>query len=121
MIMMETFLDVADNTGAKEVMCIRVLGASKQRYARIGDIIVCSVVPPMTKVVGAVTRSLSFAGPVVTRVFNVPPLLKSAPLISFCSHRCVRFLFACQSSESRFVPNCPPQGNCVVVKHLKFG
>lgn len=34
---------VADNTGAKEVMCIKVLGGSKRRYARVGDVIVCSV------------------------------------------------------------------------------
>ena len=36
-------LNVADNSGAKEVMCIKVLGGSKRRYARIGDLIVCSV------------------------------------------------------------------------------
>lgn len=43
MIQQETRLAVADNTGAKEVACIKVLGGSKRRYARIGDIIVCSV------------------------------------------------------------------------------
>lgn len=43
MIQMETYLDVADNTGAKEAMCIRVLGSSRKRYAGIGDIIVASV------------------------------------------------------------------------------
>jgi len=36
-------LNVADNTGAKEIMCIKVLGGSKRRYARVGDIIVASV------------------------------------------------------------------------------
>lgn len=36
-------LRVADNTGAKEVLCIKVLGGSKRRYARVGDMIVCSV------------------------------------------------------------------------------
>ncbi len=44
MIQMETILDVADNSGAKKVKCIRVLGASNQRYATLGDIIVASVV-----------------------------------------------------------------------------
>ena len=39
MIQQETRLKVADNTGAKEVLCIKVLGGSKKRYARIGDII----------------------------------------------------------------------------------
>ncbi|PPR08695.1 MAG: 50S ribosomal protein L14 [Proteobacteria bacterium] len=43
MIQTETRLDVADNSGAKEVLCIKVLGGSKRRYARVGDVIVCSV------------------------------------------------------------------------------
>jgi large subunit ribosomal protein L14 len=43
MIQMYTFLDVADNTGAKEVMCIQVLGGSKRRTAYLGDVIKCSV------------------------------------------------------------------------------
>jgi large subunit ribosomal protein L14 len=43
MIQTQTRLRVADNTGAKQLMCIRVLGGSKRRYASIGDIIVCSV------------------------------------------------------------------------------
>src|SRR5438552_4806340 len=43
MIQMYTYVDVADNTGAKQCMCIKVLGGNKRRYARIGDIIVASV------------------------------------------------------------------------------
>ena len=43
MIQMQTYLKVADNTGAKEIMCIRVLGGSRKRYANIGDVIVASV------------------------------------------------------------------------------
>ena len=43
MIQMQTRMKVADNTGAKELMCIRVLGGSKRRYANIGDGVVCSV------------------------------------------------------------------------------
>ena len=43
MIQQETRLKVADNTGAKEVLCIRVLGGTKRRYARIGDIIIVTV------------------------------------------------------------------------------
>ncbi|MCF7806440.1 MAG: 50S ribosomal protein L14 [Simkaniaceae bacterium] len=43
MIQEETNLDVADNTGAKSVRCIRVLGGTRRRYARVGDVIVCSV------------------------------------------------------------------------------
>jgi len=43
MIQMQTNLDVADNSGARRVMCIKVLGGSKRRYASIGDIIVVSI------------------------------------------------------------------------------
>ncbi len=43
MIQQQTFLQVADNTGAKELMCIRVLGGTGRRYANVGDVIVCSV------------------------------------------------------------------------------
>ncbi len=43
MIQMQTNLDVADNSGAKRVMCIKVLGGSKRRYATVGDVIVVSV------------------------------------------------------------------------------
>ena len=43
MIQQQTILNVADNTGAKKVMCIRVLGGSYRKYANIGDIIVCAV------------------------------------------------------------------------------
>lgn len=43
MIQVQTRLGVADNTGAKELMCIKVLGGSLRRYASIGDVIVCSV------------------------------------------------------------------------------
>jgi large subunit ribosomal protein L14 len=43
MIQQETRLKVADNTGAKELLCIRVLGGSKRRYAGLGDTIVCAV------------------------------------------------------------------------------
>ena len=43
MIQMQTQLDVADNSGAKKVMCIKVLGGSKRKFADVGDVIVCSV------------------------------------------------------------------------------
>ena len=43
MVQQQTYLKVADNTGAKELMCIRVLGGSGRRYANIGDVIVASV------------------------------------------------------------------------------
>jgi large subunit ribosomal protein L14 len=43
MIQMTSILDVADNSGARKLFCIKVLGGSKRRYAYIGDVIVCSV------------------------------------------------------------------------------
>jgi len=43
MIQMQSRLAVADNTGARELMCVKVLGGSRKRFARVGDVIVCSV------------------------------------------------------------------------------
>ena len=43
MIQQQSFMKVADNTGAKELMCIRVLGGTRKRYAGVGDVVVCSV------------------------------------------------------------------------------
>jgi large subunit ribosomal protein L14 len=43
MIQMQSFLDVADNSGAKRVQCIKVIGGSRRRYAALGDVIVVSV------------------------------------------------------------------------------
>ena len=44
MVQQETRLNVADNTGAKQVLCIKVLGGSRKRYARLGDVIVMSLI-----------------------------------------------------------------------------
>lgn len=61
MIQPQTMLNVADNSGAKKVMCIRVLGGSKKRYARIGDIIIGAVksaIPNATVKKGDVVRAV---------------------------------------------------------------
>ena len=61
MIQQETILNVGDNTGAKEILCIRVLGGSYRKYANIGDIIVASVkaaAPGGTRIFGPVAREL---------------------------------------------------------------
>ena len=47
MIQQESRLNVADNTGARELMCIKVLGGSRRRYAGVGDVIICSVKSPI--------------------------------------------------------------------------
>lgn len=61
MIQMQTRLNVADNTGAKELMCIKVLGGSRRRTAGLGDVIVCSiksVIPGSDFKKGAVVRAV---------------------------------------------------------------
>jgi large subunit ribosomal protein L14 len=61
MIQMQSVLDVADNSGAKRILCIKVLGGSKRRYASVGDVIVASVkeATPNSKVKkGMVTRAV---------------------------------------------------------------
>jgi large subunit ribosomal protein L14 len=46
MIQQQTILNIADNSGAKKIMCIRVLGGSRRRFGKIGDVIVASVKKP---------------------------------------------------------------------------
>ncbi|MBT6453063.1 MAG: 50S ribosomal protein L14 [Planctomycetes bacterium] len=61
MIQMQTRLDVADNSGVKKVMCIKVLGGSKRQFADVGDVIICSVkkaLPTSEIKPGAVIRSV---------------------------------------------------------------
>jgi large subunit ribosomal protein L14 len=61
MIQMQTVLDVADNSGAKKVMCIKVLGGSKRKYASVGDVIVVSVkdaIPNSKVKKGSVARAV---------------------------------------------------------------
>jgi large subunit ribosomal protein L14 len=65
MIQVQTFLDVADNSGAKRVQCIKVLGGSRRRYARLGDVIVVSV---KEAVAGAKVKKGETAKAVVVRV-----------------------------------------------------
>ena len=62
MIQQESFLKVADNTGAKEIKCIRVLGGSKRKYGNIGDVIVASCLlytSPMPQKTGRRTSTSS--------------------------------------------------------------
>jgi len=61
MIQMQTRLEVADNSGAKTVMCIKVLGGTRRRYARVGDVIIASVkraIPGGEVKQGAVVRGV---------------------------------------------------------------
>ncbi|MNL27938.1 50S ribosomal protein L14 [compost metagenome] len=56
MIQQETRLKVCDNSGAKEILCIRVLGGTKRRYARVGDIIVATVKQVIVRTRGQIHR-----------------------------------------------------------------
>lgn len=61
MIQQQSILEVADNSGAKKVMCIRVMGGSRRRYARVGDIIIVSIkeaVPDSNVKKGSVARAV---------------------------------------------------------------
>lgn len=61
MIQVETFLNVADNSGAKKLQCIRILGGTRRRYARIGDVIVVAVkesIPSATVKKGSVAKAV---------------------------------------------------------------
>jgi large subunit ribosomal protein L14 len=63
MIQVESRLNVCDNSGAKEALCIRVLGGTKRRYASVGDVIVVSiksVIPSSDIKKGAVSKALLF-------------------------------------------------------------
>ena len=68
MIQPQTRLKVADNTGAKEVMCIRVMGGSKKRYAAVGDAIICSVKKATP---GGVVKKGDVVKAVVVRTVNM--------------------------------------------------
>ena len=75
MIQMQTYLKVADNTGAKELMCIRVLGGSRKRYANIGDVVVASVekaAPGGCAVKTALISALMKTQPLSSRRTKIP-------------------------------------------------
>lgn len=69
MIQMETSLDVADNSGARRVQCIKVLGGSKRKYATIGDTIVVSVVEAIPR--GRVKKGQVMKAVIVRTAFGV--------------------------------------------------
>lgn len=87
MIQMQTYLKVADNTGAKELMCIRVLGGSRKRYANIGDVVVASVkkaAPGGTVKKGEVVRAVIVrsAKGAAGKTALISALMKTQPLSS---------------------------------------
>jgi large subunit ribosomal protein L14 len=85
MIQQETRLQVADNSGAKEIMCIKVLGGSKRRYARIGDVIICSV---KSSIAGAEVKKKQVVRAVVVRT-SYPTRRADGSYIRFDSNAAV--------------------------------
>ena len=77
MIQMYTYLDVADNTGAKECMCIKVLGGTRRRYAGLGDIIVASIKKAIPG--GDVNPYLAFAALLVAGLHGIEQELELPP------------------------------------------
>ena len=93
MIQQESRLVVADNSGAKEALCIRVLGGTRRRYASVGDIIVVavkSVIPSSDLKKGVVSRQSSS---VRRRKFVVPTAPTSASMTTLAS--CSMLLAIC--------------------------
>ena len=85
MIQQETRLDVADNTGAREVMCIKVLGGSRRRFATVGDIIVCSV---KSVIPGSEVKKKSIVRAVIVRT-KTPTRRSDGSYIKFDSNAVV--------------------------------
>ncbi len=85
MIQMQSRLAVADNTGAKEVMCIKVLGGSRRRFAHVGDVIVCSV---KSVIPGSEVKKKAVVRGVVVRV-RAPTRRKDGSYVRFDSNAIV--------------------------------
>jgi large subunit ribosomal protein L14 len=85
MIQMQSRLAVADNTGAKEVMCIKVLGGSRRRFAKVGDVIVCSV---KSVIPGSEVKKKSVVRGVIVRV-KAPTRRQDGSYVRFDSNAIV--------------------------------
>jgi large subunit ribosomal protein L14 len=85
MIQMQSRLSVADNTGAKEIMCIKVLGGSRRRFAGLGDIIVCSV---KSVIPGSEIKKKSIVKAVIVRT-RQPTRRKDGSYVRFDSNAAV--------------------------------
>ena len=80
MIQMQTNLDVADNSGARRVMCIKVLGGSKRRYASIGDVIIVVASAISTIIAKSVGEITPRSRPMLSTISSITPrVFISAP------------------------------------------
>ena len=107
MIQMQSRLDVADNTGARSVMCFKVLGGSKRRYANIGDVIKVTVKEAAPR--GRVKKGEVYNAVVVRTAKGVrrADVLTATPL--FCSTRSSSLWAPVSSDRSR--ANCVPRSS----------
>ena len=103
MIQMETVLDVADNSGAKKVKCVKVIGGSKRRYAHLGDIIIVAVRDAIPN--GKVKKG-EIARAVVVRTGPTSGSTRTAP----CSSTRTTSRSAAVSS-GRWRASCAPAGS----------
>jgi len=85
MIQQQTYLTVADNTGAKQAMCIRVLGGTRRRYGRIGDVIIVTIKEAAPR--GTVKKK-SVEHAVIVRMRN-PTHRKDGSCVRFDDNACV--------------------------------
>jgi len=85
MIQQESRLRVADNTGAKEIMCIKVLGGSRRRFATLGDVIICSV---KSVIPGSEVKKKAIVRAVIVRV-RTPSRRSDGSYIRFDSNAAV--------------------------------
>ena len=91
MIQVRTILDVADNSGARKLSCIGVLGGSRKRHARVGDVITASVKEAMPNT--PIKKGISFS-----RTAAAPP---SFSTVNRIAHAAIRLPHTCATPQSR--------------------
>ena len=140
MVQMQSYLKVADNTGAKEIMCIRVLGGSRKRYAGIGDVIVASVkkaapngqVKKGDVVKAVVVRSkqglrreaqqplLPESAQYIAGAWNTLAIMRQAPVIIFVVNPLGLDLLTPQNAENRVFEICNAQSIGAAVENMSL-
>ena len=114
MIQQETRLLVTDNSGAKEILCIRVLGGSRRRYARVGDVIVATV--KQANPTGTVKRK-SVVKAVVVRTHRARLVFSDLFLVNFATKDMLRLFLSHRRSyryenctENHYLQDSPEKG-----------
>ena len=111
MIQMTSVLDVADNSGAKKVFCIKVLGGSRRRYATIGDVIIVSI---REAIPGAKVKKGEVARAVIVRTrasSRAPTAATSSSTATRPSSSTRRTSRSAPASSGRSLASCAPSGS----------